>query len=319
MKKLLILIILILLLYFGFQIWYINTIKAPDKTNKNQVFFVIKKNEGIRDIGYNLQQKNIIKSSIAFFIYIKLNNLDGKIEAGDFRLSPSQTLEENIKTLEHGTVDVWITIPEGLRAEEIADKLKIIPTYSFIWNKILDVNEGYLFPDTYLFPKDATIKQIISIMRNNFNNKYALAEANQTINLPENQAVIIASIVQREAITQGDMRKVASVLENRLKINMPFQSDVTVEYALGYNSEIKSWWKPNLTNTDLKIDSPYNTYLNIGLPPTPISNPGLMALEAVLNPVKTNYLYYLSDSNGKLHFATTLNEHNANVAKYLTK
>ncbi len=318
MKKFLLLIILIAIGVLGFFAWYNNAKAAPNPSDKNPQFFVIKEGEGIRDIGYALKQAGLIKSSVAFFIYVKQNNLDNKIEAGDFRLSPSQNLDSVIQTLLHGTVDIWITIPEGLRAEEIASILKQkIPTYNSSWNKELDAQEGYLFPDTYLLPRNATVDQIISIMKNNFNKKYQQANQQTTVKLSENDAVILASIVQREAITQSDMRGVASVLENRLNIGMPLGSDVTLEYALGYQPDEKTWWKKDLTALDLQTTTPYNTRTNAGLPPTPISNPGLIALEAVLNPAQTNYLYYLSDKNGKLHFATTIQEHNANIRKYL--
>jgi UPF0755 protein len=154
-------------------------------------------------------------------------------------------------------------------------------------------------------------------MEANFDKKYPEAEAVQTAKLSKRQAVILASIVQREAISQSDMQGVASVLENRLAIGMALGSDVTLEYALGYQKDTKTWWKEGLTVDDLALKSPYNTRLTVGLPPTPISNPGLVALKAVLAPPKTNYLYYLSDSDGKLHFAVDLSEHNANIKKYL--
>lgn len=318
MKKLLILLFLILILFLGYNVWYSYARQAPDPNNNNKENFIIKKGEGVRDIGYVLKNKGLIKDSVAFFIYIKLHSLDSKIEAGNFTLSPSQDLESVIATILHGTNDFRVTFPEGLRAEEIAQILETqLPTYQSSWNKILDSNEGYLFPDTYIFSKDATINQIITTMRNNFKTKYAIASTNANINLSQKDTVILASIVQREAITPNDMRQVASVLENRLNISMPLGSDVTLEYALGYQPSEKTWWKKDLTALDLQVNSPYNTRLNAGLPPTPISNPGLIALEAVLNPAKTNYLYYLSDSNGKLHFATTLGRHNANIAKYL--
>lgn len=320
MKKILILFFLILIVVLGYNVWYTYAKQAPEPNSNTKENFVIKKGEGVRDIGYALKNQGLIKDSVAFFIYVKLHSLDSKIEAGNFTLSPNQDLESVIATILHGTSDFRITFPEGLRAEEIAQILeKNMPTYNTSWNKILDANEGYLFPDTYLFSKDSTINQIITIMKNNFKNKYAIASANATVKLSQKDAVILASIVQREAITPNDMRQVASVLENRLNIGMPLGSDVTLEYALGYQPSEKTWWKKVLTALDLQVNSPYNTRLNAGLPPTPISNPGLVALEAVLNPAKTNYLYYLSDNNGKLHFATTLEQHNANIAKYLGK
>ncbi|MDE2588781.1 MAG: endolytic transglycosylase MltG, partial [Patescibacteria group bacterium] len=222
------------------------------------------------------------------------------------------------ENLTHGTFDVWITIPEGKRATEIAEILsQKLSSYNSSFATVLATKEGYLFPDTYSFPTSVTLSQIMQTMEDNFNKKYAEAAKNKTVSLTQAQVVNLASIVEREAITPHDMQYVASVLENRLNIGMPLGSDVTLEYALGYQPAEHTWWKKDLTADDLTLNSPYNTRLNAGLPPTPISNPGLTALEAVLNPPQSDYLYYISDSKGVLHFAKTLEEHNTNVKKYI--
>jgi UPF0755 protein len=153
-------------------------------------------------------------------------------------------------------------------------------------------------------------------MRNNFDKKYAQATAPKTVSLTQEQIVTIASIIEREAITPDDMKLVASVLENRLDAGIPLGSDVTVEYALGYNTEEKTWWKKDLTIDDLAINSPYNTRVVAGLPPTPISNPGIVALNAAANPSTSDYMFFIADKDGKVHFAKTLEEHNANIKKY---
>ncbi|MDE2589668.1 MAG: endolytic transglycosylase MltG [Patescibacteria group bacterium] len=264
------------------------------------------------------RQEGLIRNPVAFFLTVKQQGLDGKIQAGDFRLSPSMSTAQIAENLTHGTLDVWVTIPEGKRATEIAEILsKKLSSYNSSYAIALATKEGYLFPDTYLFPADSSISKIMDIMENNFNNKYQEALKNKTANLTQQQAVILASIVEREAISPRDMQLAASVLENRLNIGMPLGSDVTLEYAIGYQPTEHTWWKKDLTADDLILNSPYNTRLNAGLPPTPISNPGLVALEAVLNPPQTDYLYYVSDSKGVLHFAKTLEEHNANVKKYM--
>lgn len=290
---------------------------AVDSANKKQEIFVIQKGQGIREISSKLKNEGLIKDPIVFFLLVKKLGLDGKIQAGDFRLSQAMNSTEIAQSLTHGTLDTWVTIPEGERSDEIADTLKkTLPNYNSNWRKLLDQNEGYLFPDTYLIARDSTIQMIIKQMRDNFDIKYATAAQNPTTTLSQNDAVILASIVQREAITESDMKYVASVLENRLNINMALGSDVTLEYALGYQPQEKTWWKKDLTVDDLSLDTPYNTRLNSGLPPTPICNPGLVALSAVFHPVKSDYLYYLSDKNGKLHFAKTLQQHNENIKKY---
>ena len=297
-------------------LWWINGVSAANKTATAQKVFVVDKGEGTRQIGVDLKTAGLIRDPWVFYILVKLGGFDGKIQAGDFRLSASQTPQEIIQTMTKGTLDIWVTIPEGKRATEIAEILKKnLPSYQNSWENKLATQEGYLFPDTYLFPHDTTIDQVISIMENNFKLKYAEAKLTQTNKLTQEEAVILASIVEREAITPHDMQYVASVLENRMDIGMALGSDVTIEYALGQQPD-GSWWKKDLTVTDLNSNSPYNTRKFAGLPPTPISNPGLVALKAVLNPPASDYMYYISDSQGVLHFAKTLEEHTANIKKY---
>ncbi len=318
MKKLFIVIILILLALLGFYFWWNNGERPADPTNKSQVSFIVHPQQNIRDIGYDLKRANLIRDPIVFFLIIKQKGLDGKIQAGNFQLSPSMSSADIAEALTHGTVDIWITIPEGIRATEIAAILKNkVSTYQPSWDNTLTAQEGYLFPDTYLLPKDADLNTIMTAMKNNFTTKYQQATAHTASKLTQDQVVTLASIVQREGKTESDMKLVASVLENRMTIGMPLEVDATVQYALGYQPKEKSWWKKTLTLDDLKINSLYNTYVNPGLPPTPISNPGSYALQAVLNTPQTSYLYYVSDSSGKLHFAKTLEEHNANISKYI--
>lgn len=318
MKRLTVVLLLLIACGIGGFLWYLQG-KAPvNPSNRSQKLFVIQPQENIRDIAANLKRNGLIKSPLVFFFIIKQEGLDGKIQAGDFRLSPSMNAEQIAQSLTHGSLDVWVTVTEGKRATEIAEILaNKLPTYKSSWTPQLVAREGYLFPDTYLIPTNADIDLILRLFQTNFNAKYAQAAANATTKLTQEQAVILASIVEREAITPEDMRGVASVLENRMDIGMALGSDVTVEYALGYQPVEKTWWKKDLTADDLEVASPYNTRTHAGLPPGPISNPGLTALEAVLNPAKTNYLYFIADSTGKVHFAETLQQHNANVKKYL--
>ena len=247
---------------------------------------------------------------------LKKLGLDKKIEAGDFRLSPSMTAQEIAQNLTHGTIDIWVTIVEGQRAEEVANTLQEkVPSYKTSWKNTLIANEGYLFPDTYLIPKDADISIIVSLMKKNFEKKFESIK-NSNTNLSTPQIVIIASLIEREAKFPEDRPLVASVILNRLSLSMPLQIDATVQYALGYQKDEKSWWKKNLTFEDLKINSFYNTYKNVGLPSNPIANPGLDALEGAIKPPKTDYLYYISDKSGHLHFSKNLEGHNLNIEKY---
>ncbi|MDE2025996.1 MAG: endolytic transglycosylase MltG [Patescibacteria group bacterium] len=316
MTRLRVTVIVIALLLFGFALWWNNGKSAVNPSNTTQIPFIIKPYENVRDIASNLKNAGLIKDPIIFFLTIRQLGLDGKIQAGNFHLSSSMTADQIAQALTHGTTDTQILFKEGLRATEIDEILqKNISTYDPSWKNALITNEGYLFPDTYSFPVQASIDQIIAIMRDNFNKKYLLATANQTVKMSQNDAVILASIVEKEGRTDDEMKLVASVLENRLDIGMALQTDATIQYALGYSAAKKTWW-PQITGTDINIDSPYNTYKNPGLPPTPISNPGLTALSAVLHPANTNYMYYFTDPKGITHFAKTLQEQNINIAKY---
>lgn len=317
MNKATIITVIITLCLIGIFAWWQQGTLPKDANNKQQKIFVIYPGQGTREIANNLKSQGFIKDSVVFFLLIKKLKIDNKIQAGDFRLSPSMNASEIAETLTHGTLDVWVTVPEGKRAEEIADILKEnLSTYQPSWRKELIKFEGYLFPDTYLIPKDADVELIITIMTNNFESKFSsLSNAGNTT-LTKKEIVTIASLVEREARLSEDRPLVASVILNRHRIGMKLDIDATIQYALGYQSDTKSWWKRHLTLEDLKLVSGYNTYRTAGLPPTPISNPGLAALQAVINAPKTNYLYYISDSTGKNHYADSLEEHNANIRKY---
>ncbi len=313
MNKIFIALAFTILIIVAIAGWWVIGTSAINKQNTATQLFVVRKGEGLRAIASELQKAGLIRDQIVFYTLIKQLGLDGKIQAGDFRLSPSQTPEDIAKTMTKGSVDVWITVTEGKRATEIAEVLQNrISTYDPSWKAKLIENEGYLFPDTYLIPHDATIDQIITTMRNNFDKKYGEASQNPTSTLSQSDGIILASIVEREGRSRDDMKMIASVLENRLKISMALQADATIQYVVG--STI-NWW-PTPTAQHLAINSPYNTYKNPGLPPTPISNPGLDALTAVFHPATTNYFYYISDSKGTLHFARTLDEQNANIRKF---
>lgn len=288
--------------------------------DKAQTVFVVNPGEGVSSIAKRLEQQGFIHNRFIFLFEVKRLGLVSKIQAGDFRLSRSETPAQIALDLTKGTLDVWIQIIEGLRAEEIAKLLQEkLPTYEDTWIGVLKKNEGYLFPDTYLIPKDADIKLIVKILRGNFDTKMQASQPDVGKNgLSLEDSIILASIVEREGLFDEDRPVIAGILLNRLKLGMALQADATVQYALGYQAAEKDWWKKNLTRADLAINSPYNTYKFPGLPPGPIANPGLVSLRAAFNPTDTDYLYYLHDKTGHTHYAKTLEEHNANIAKYLT-
>lgn len=316
MKKLLILFIILVILIAGTLFWWNRGLSAVNTSNKTTKIFVVSKGSNVREIANNLKQEGLISDPVVFFLLVKQLGLDQKIQAGDFRLSPSMTAEQIAKNLTVGILDIWVTIPEGKRATEIAEILQEkIPSYQDSWKPALEAQEGYLFPDTYLIPKGADITTIINLMQGTFEKKYETIQITNT-SLSKEQLVIIASLIEREAKLAQDRPLIASVITNRLRLGMPIQIDATIQYALGYQPDQKTWWKKNLTFEDLKVNSPYNSYTQAGLPPTPIANPGLEVLQAAANPAATDYLFYISDSLGNNHYAKTLAEHNANIKKY---
>ncbi len=315
MKKLIIVVGLLLISSAATLLWWKNGL-SPASKDKAPVIFVVRQGEGVREIANRLKTQGIIRDPIVFFLFTRIQGLDKQIQAGDFRINPSMTAPEIANSLTHGTLDIWITIPEGQRALEIAQNLKNkLPEYKDSWNDELVKYEGYLFPDTYLIPRDADINFIINLLKNNFENKYSTLDAPQN-GLTQNQVVIIASMIEREAKNAQDRPLVASVILNRFDIGMKLDIDATLQYALGYQADEKRWWKQGLTNNDKLIESPYNTYKVVGLPPTPISNPGFASLNAVINPAKTNYLFYMTDGNGINHYAETNSQHNENIKKF---
>lgn len=305
-------------LVFGFYLYFKEGSLPVNKNNKTTKIFVISKGESLTSIINRLSREGLIRNKLVFYLLVKKLGIEKKIQAGDFRLSPSMSAEEIAKNLTHGTLDLWVTIIEGLRKEEIAQIINQnfnIPEVEFI----KFAKEGYLFPDTYLIPKNADLEMILKIFESNFNQKINenIRKEIKNKGLTLDEVLTIASLVEREAKYSEDRPLVASVIFNRLNSNMKLDIDATVQYALGYQIKEKTWWKRNLTKQDLEIVSPYNTYKVVGLPPTPIANPGLDSIKAVINAPKTDYYYYISDKSGRLHFAKTLEEHNENIRRYL--
>lgn len=318
-NKGLITLILLFILFIGSFIFYREGSLPVNKENRTPKIFVVRPGEGLIEITQNLEDARLIRNRLVFFFIVKRLGIEKNIQAGDFRLNQTMNAEKIAETLTHGTLDLWVTIVEGLRKEEIAEILTKnlnIPVAEFISK----ADEGYLFPDTYLFPREASADAVIKIMTANFKRKVTIDLENKfhKVGLTKQQAVILASIVERESKFAQDRQPVASIFLRRMQEGIPLQSDVTVQYALGYQPDKKTWWKPEVTLDDLKIDSLYNTRVHTGLPPAPISNPGLASLEAVANAdPNTPYLFFVADKSGHVHYAKNLDEHNANVQKYM--
>lgn len=283
--------------------------------------FVIPKGQAIAVIAERLVEAGLIKNALAFRAVVYQQDLLNRIQAGSFELSPAMNVWQIAATLTVGTDDVWVTLPEGWRREEIAASLSEQGLPDFSAEEFLALTkgmEGQLFPDTYLVSRQISTSALITLLNNTFESKVkrGLATALGNHELSLNEILTLASLVQRESANDAEMPLVAQILLNRLAIGMPLQVDATLQYVKGYNQTEKSWW-PTPLAVDKQLESPYNTYINAGLPPGPIANPGLAAIKAVLTPTPTDALYYIHDRQGQIHTATDLSGHNANVSRYL--
>jgi len=303
---------------WGGWFWWQYGVSAVDPADKTPIIFVVTRGEGGKEIAAALSRENLIHDRTSFFLLIKLLGIEKDLQAGDFRLNKSMDARSIALELTHGILDVWVTTLEGWRVEEIASQLNKdvdIPESQFL----ASAREGYMFPDTYQVARDATASSVTKMFLDNFNAKVTLAmrEDAKKTGLTFAQTITLASLVEREGKTESDRPMIAGILLNRIKLGMPLQVDATLQYALGYQPFEKSWWKKELSDDDKKIDSPYNTYANAGLPPAPICNPGIVSIKAAIYPSTSDYLYYIHDKTGAVHYAKTVEEHNVNIQKYL--
>jgi len=311
-------ILALLIIIVGCSLWWNDAVAPFDANDTTPVTFSVVKGDSIRDIASNLTANRLIRSPIGFYLLVKFMGLERQIQAGEFRLQRTMNSSQIVKELTHGMMDTWVTIVEGWRIEEIATKLAKeldIPEKEFL----TVAQEGKMFPDTYRVPKDATAGAIVSLLTENFSKKITpkMLDDIKKSAMSLDDILTLASIVEREGKTEVDRPVIAGVLLNRLEKGWALETDATLQYALGYQSKNKTWWKRELTNEDKQIDSPYNTYKNTGLPPGPIANPGIEAITAAVYPKKTEYMFYLHDSKGNAHYAKTLEEHERNIDMYL--
>jgi UPF0755 protein len=298
--------------------------------NGGEQSFRIEQGESIFSVAARLEQSSLIVSAQAFYDYVVYMGLDLTIQAGDYTLSPSMSIIDLARELQDATPeDVTFVILPGWRLEEIAASLPTsgleISPEAFISAagsppSVLGISsptmEGFFYPDSYRVPRSATVDQLLDLIARNFvlhiTDDMRTGFAAQGLDLY--QAVTLASIVEREAVQDDEQALIASVFLNRLNVGMTLGSDPTVQYALGYDSSAQTWWKNPLSLDDLKFDSPYNTYIYAGLPPAPIANPSLGALQAVAFPEASPYYYFQAkcDGSGYHTFAVTFEEHLAN-------
>jgi UPF0755 protein len=310
--------------------------------SKEQKIIEIPSGSSITRIADILQSKGMVKNAFVFRYYAKLKNESGFL-AGSYRLSPSMSVPEIINRLKSGKMSpvVTITIPEGKQLKEIAQiiakaihkpeskvfnqlnnrkyvtsliaKYPKLLTNEILTNNIMYPLEGYLFPATYPFyNSNPSVDEIVNAMLEKTSQvlepyQGQLKQKQLTIH----QLLTMASLIEQEATQQADRSKISSVFYNRLQQGMPLQTDPTVLYAEGKH-------KDRVLYSDLTVNSPYNTYLNKGLPPGPISNAGVVSIKAALYPAQTNYLYFLAAPNGNIVFSETLEEHNQEKAKYIS-
>jgi UPF0755 protein len=322
LKKALIPILTMFLVLIAGLVGYFYILSQPmaaDATNKTQ--FAIPRGQAVSVIASRLKEEGLIKSSLIFRLVVKQQGLEKKLQSGSFQVSPAMTPAEIAIRLTQGTDDTWVTILEGWRREQVANSLEEYDLSSFDAQEFLDLSmgqEGYIFPDTYLFSKESTAAKVYQVIKNNFEKK-VIIDLEDEIKQSErsfDEALVMASIVEREARGYEEMRHVAGILWNRYDIDMALQADATLQYVKGYDKQTQSWWEPPL-GADKNLDSPFNTYLHPGLPPQPICNPGLDAIKASLDPLETADFFYLHGRNGEIHYGKNLEEHNANVQQYL--
>ena len=311
--------------------WQINL--SPASKEEKEVNFVVAEGENASVVARKLEEEGLIRDGDAFSLYLKLWGKDRDLKKGEYLLSPSLSLPEIVSILLAGkTVEGTFTIPEGLTLQEVAyslEKQGVVSSEEFLKvaqgeNEKWDYDflasapkgpnrlEGYLFPDTYRYLKGSDARTIIEIMLNRFGEVFTpdMEKRTKEMGFNVNQLITLASIIEKEAKLEEERPLISAVFHNRLKQNMRLESCATVQYIIGEP-------KPVLTTEDISIPSPYNTYLNVGLPPGPICNPGLSSIKAALYPEEgIDYLYFVAKGDGSHAFSKTYEEHLTQKRKY---
>ncbi len=300
-------IIFFLYLFLVFSLTFSKMLfSAPNDFPENSLIG-IEKGSSLSKIALRLEESGIIKSDIPFIFLVRLFGLERSIKSGDYFFEKPASLFTVIRRLVAADFEIKprkVTIPEGATLSDIADIFGATGFENFDkaqFLKITEGKEGRLFPDTYFFLPTVTANQVAETMERNFRKK---------VGNIENNVLVMASLIEKEIADRDDRRIVSGILWKRISAGMPLQVDAVFPYIKGRNGG-------RVTFSDLKIKSPYNTYLNKGLPPAPIANPGLDAIDAARHPKKSPYWFYLSDKNGVTHFSKTFEEHKINKARYL--
>lgn len=313
-------------------------INTPVTNDPSPAPFTVDIGETAISVSQKLLEQQLITDADLFRLFLRYNDLDSSLEAGDYTLRRNMNMREIAQTLQKADFEeVSITIPEGLRAEEIAELLEksgiiagdlflatvrqgVAVEHSLLADRPPGASyEGYLFPDTYRLPANNTrpedlVKRMLDNMAGKIPGDPVQLAAQQGRSFYE--ILTVASIVEREAVVPAERATIAGVYLNRITAGMYLQADPTVQYAMGYQTDTGQWWKTPVTLEEYsQVNSPYNTYLNPGLPPGPIANPGADSINATLLPEPTNYLFFMGCGGAGAHlFAETFEEHEVNVA-----
>lgn len=319
-----------------------DALAGPAGSGASPVAFTIAAGEGAAAIAENLRAAGLLNDTELFLNYLSYYALDGGLVAGQYQLDPQATIPELAEALGSGrSRTLELSFLPGWRSEEMANYLSVVGAaqidaaafsdiaqsrrglsgrYGFLASLPDGVSlEGYLFPDRYAITAETTAAALVDLMLARFDEQVtpAMRQAYGALGLSLRDAVILASIIEREAVLAEEKPLMAAVFLNRLAAGMPLQADPTVQYALGLVEG--TWWKSPLSAADLQVNSPYNTYLVPALPPGPISNPSLASLLAVANPADVDYLFFVVDciaaTPGAHAFSVTYDEHLANIAR----
>lgn len=296
---------------FVFCFFYFNTPKIVNYP----ISVSFETGENLRDLSSELESKGVVRSGEVFEILFHLSGNEEKIQAGEYYFDRPHLLNEVIDRIISGDFGVPVfktTFPEGFdrfeMAENISQKFGNDTAMEFIDLSL--EKEGYLFPDTYFLPQNSSASLIIEKLESNFSKKTnSLKLEAEEKGLDWQEVIVLASIIEEEASGKGDREMISGILQKRMSKGIRLQADATVFYGMKVSGVSGDF--------DSDFDSEYNTYLHSGLPPKPITNPGVLSIEAAINPKYSDYLYYLHDKEGNVYYAKTYDQHKANINEYL--
>lgn len=300
--------------------WYAG---RPIGTSEAKEVFVVPQDKNGFEMAATLKSQGFIRNDFLYRIVAGVKGMSASAVSGGYTLSKNMTMWQVIEKLNDHPDLVWVSVREGLRKEQVGEALSLqlgwTESQLESWNNVYATSdeyyEGVYFPDTYLLPLDETPEQIAKRFIDKFNEKIGpLLPQFAAKDIKWTTGIKIASLLEREAAGPQEMKLISGIIWKRLEIGMKLEIDATMQYTKG---KVNGAWWGNIDLAQKQSDSLYNTYKYKGLPPTPISNPGLEAIEAALSPEETDCVFYLHDRNKQIHCAQTYTEHKANIQKYL--